>query len=93
METRWVLMPVPTGFAAVAGLDWPPLPVLSRREAEVAAQIAAGHSNKRIARELGLSPHTVKRHVANILAKLELESRSQVAAWWARGFDAAARPD
>ena len=46
------------------------------------AQIAAGHSNKLIARELDLSPHTVKRHVANILDKLALQSRGQAAAWW-----------
>jgi LuxR family maltose regulon positive regulatory protein len=44
--------------------------------------IAAGDSNKQIARALDLSPHTVKRHVANILAKLDLSSRGQAAAWW-----------
>ena len=43
--------------------------------------IAAGHSNKMIARALGVSPHTVKRHVANILDKLGARSRSQAAAW------------
>ena len=34
------------------------------------ARIAAGDSNKLIARAFDLSPHTVKRHVANILDKL-----------------------
>ena len=43
--------------------------------------MAAGDSNKLIARALDISPHTVKRHVANILGKLDLASRSQVAAW------------
>ena len=38
-------------------------------------------SNKLIARELDLSPHTVKRHVAHILDKLQLASRGQAAAW------------
>jgi LuxR family transcriptional regulator, maltose regulon positive regulatory protein len=43
--------------------------------------IAAGASNKHIARALELSPHTVKRHVANILDKLAVDSRGQAAAW------------
>jgi len=54
---------------------------LSVREREVLERIAAGDSNKLIARALGLSPHTVKRHVANILDKLGLASRGQAAAW------------
>ena len=53
---------------------------LSDREREVLARIAAGDSNKLIARSLELSPHTVKRHVANILNKLELATRSAAAA-------------
>lgn len=64
---------------------------LSQREAEVIAQIAAGASNKHIARALDLSPHTVKRHVANILDKLGLNSRGEAAAWW-RDRQAATRP-
>jgi LuxR family maltose regulon positive regulatory protein len=60
-----------------------PLPVpLSAREQEVLQRMAAGDSNKVIARALDLSPHTVKRHVANILDKLNLPSRVQAAAWW-----------
>lgn len=58
-----------------------PMP-LSERECEVLQRIAAGDSNKMIARVLDLSPHTVKRHVANILDKLDLRSRGQAAAWW-----------
>jgi DNA-binding NarL/FixJ family response regulator len=54
---------------------------LSQREREVLQRIAAGDSNKMIARALDLSPHTVKRHVANILDKLGARSRSQAAAW------------
>ncbi len=54
---------------------------LSTRESEVLELIAAGESNKIIARALDLSPHTVKRHVANILDKLALDSRGQAAAW------------
>ncbi len=55
---------------------------LSTREAEVLARIAAGDSNKVIARTLDLSPHTVKRHVANILDKLGVSSRGQASAWY-----------
>ncbi|MGZ5156221.1 MAG: response regulator transcription factor [Caldimonas sp.] len=44
--------------------------------------IAGGDSNKLIARAFDLSPHTVKRHVANILDKLVLQSRGQAAAWY-----------
>ena len=51
--------------------------VLSTPEA---APAAAGDSNKAIARALDLSPHTVKRHVANILGKLGATSRVQAAA-------------
>ncbi|MES2717699.1 MAG: LuxR C-terminal-related transcriptional regulator [Pseudomonadota bacterium] len=58
------------------------LAALSPREVEVLARIAAGDSNKLIARAFDLSPHTVKRHVANILDKLALASRGQAAAWY-----------
>lgn len=58
-----------------------PVNVLSAREMEVLARIAGGDSNKLIARALDLSPHTVKRHVANILDKLAVGSRGQAAAW------------
>ena len=56
--------------------------VLSEREREVLARLAAGDSNKLIARAFDLSPHTVKRHVANILDKLGVQSRGQAAAWY-----------
>lgn len=59
---------------------------LSARELEVLARLARGDSNKGIARALDLSPHTVKRHVANVLGKLGVASRGQAAAWFhARG--------
>jgi ATP/maltotriose-dependent transcriptional regulator MalT len=55
---------------------------LSARELEVLARIAAGDSNKLIARAFDLSLHTVKRHVANILGKLAVDTRGQAAAWY-----------
>jgi LuxR family maltose regulon positive regulatory protein len=66
----------------------PPAPVLAGaealtgREREVLARIAAGDSNKLIARAFDLSLHTVKRHVANILGKLGVDTRGQAAAWY-----------
>ena len=55
---------------------------LSEREREVLERMACGDSNKLIARAFDLSPHTVKRHVANILDKLDVETRGQAAARW-----------
>ncbi|WP_341675693.1 LuxR C-terminal-related transcriptional regulator [Niveibacterium sp. SC-1] len=55
---------------------------LSKRELEVLVRIAKGESNKHIARYLDLSPFTVKRHVGNILTKLDLGSRGQASAWY-----------
>jgi LuxR family maltose regulon positive regulatory protein len=55
---------------------------LSVRELEVLALLAQGQSNKLIARALNLSPHTVKRHVARILDRLDLSSRMQAADWY-----------
>ena len=56
-----------------------PLAGLTDREREVLQQVARGASNKHIARSLSLSLHTVKRHIANILDKLDCDSRGQAA--------------
>ncbi|MDL1860975.1 helix-turn-helix transcriptional regulator, partial [Betaproteobacteria bacterium PRO7] len=69
--------------APADGAAAPPMPQpLTGRELEVLARIAAGDNNKLIARALDLSLHTVKRHVANILGKLGVDSRGQAAAWY-----------
>lgn len=52
---------------------------LSTRETEVLALIARGLSNREIAESLFLSEKTVKTHVANILQKLDVKSRTQAA--------------
>lgn len=54
---------------------------LSSRELQVLERIAQGHTNKSIARELGLSVRTIDRHVSNILAKLNVSSRSAATAY------------
>jgi predicted ATPase/DNA-binding CsgD family transcriptional regulator len=58
--------------------------VLSPREREVAILVAEGRSNAEIAEALVLSKRTVETHVTNILIKLGLERRGQIAALWAK---------
>jgi DNA-binding NarL/FixJ family response regulator len=54
---------------------------LTRREEEVTALVARGLTNRQIASELHLSERTVENHVSNILDKLRLVSRAEIAAW------------
>ncbi len=58
--------------------------LLSRRETDVLALLAQGLSNAAIAQRLSLSPHTVHRHVANVLRKLDAPTRAGAAAQAAR---------
>ena len=53
--------------------------LLSDREREIIACVARGLSDREIAEQLVLSPHTVHRHVANIRRKLGRTSRAAVA--------------
>jgi DNA-binding CsgD family transcriptional regulator len=50
---------------------------LTPRECEILALLAAGQSNKEMARSLGISPNTVKTHVARVYEKLEVQRRVQ----------------
>ena len=54
---------------------------LSRREREIAGLVAGGSTNREMASLLGLSERTIETHVQNVLTKLSLHSRSQIAAW------------
>lgn len=63
---------------------------LTEREREVMELVAQGLSNKLLARQLDLSAHTVKRHLANILDKLDCDNRGQAANLWRRGATAQA---
>ncbi len=60
--------------------------VLSSREREVLDLIAQGARNKQIAGELVISEFTVKRHVQNILQKLEVPSRRAAATFYLSAF-------
>jgi len=55
--------------------------VLTERERDTLKWIGRGLSNKLIARELGISDSTVKVYVKNLLRKLHLHSRLELAAW------------
>ncbi|PIC01002.1 response regulator transcription factor [Caulobacter sp. X] len=50
---------------------------LTGQEVRVLERLAAGRSNKEIARDLGLSPNTVKTHVTNLYGKLDVSRRTQ----------------
>jgi DNA-binding CsgD family transcriptional regulator len=73
---------VPPAAAARAadGGSGPPPDGLSRRELEVLRLLAAGESNPQIARRLGLSTHTVERHVANLYRKIGARGRADATA-------------
>lgn len=87
------LVPAATQIARSAGLPLPRTPrsvefagegqraALTPREREVLALVAEGRSNRQIAEELFISVKTASVHVSNILAKLDLTSRTQAAAW------------
>jgi two-component system response regulator DesR len=54
-----------------------PEPMLSAREREVLALIAAGSTNREIAEQLFLSPHTVKEHTSALYRKLRARNRAE----------------
>ena len=57
---------------------------LTDRELEVAALVAEGLTNKEVATRLRLSVRTAENHVLNVMNKLGLDNRAQVAAWFTR---------
>jgi DNA-binding CsgD family transcriptional regulator/tetratricopeptide (TPR) repeat protein len=76
-ETLDYALAQPRAAPAPAGHPSP----LSDRERQIAALVARGLSDKRIAAELVISPRTAQAHVARILAKLGFANRAQIAAW------------
>ncbi len=60
---------------------------LTDRELEILRKVADGLTNAEIAERLAISEHTVKSHVGNILAKLQLADRTQAAVYaWRQGI-------
>ncbi|YCK33072.1 response regulator [Actinomadura sp. ATCC 39365] len=78
-EAAEAMLSAPAPAAAVPG----PAP-LTEREREVLALIAAGRSNREIARSLAVAEKTVKTHVSNVLMKLGVQDRTQAALYAVR---------
>ncbi|MEO8231054.1 MAG: response regulator transcription factor [Ignavibacteriota bacterium] len=78
-----VLPPLLTGslFSQIVSnaIKIPNSPAMTKRELEVIDLVAEGFANKEIAQKLELSTYTVKSHVHNILKKLSLSTRAQIA--------------
>jgi DNA-binding CsgD family transcriptional regulator/pimeloyl-ACP methyl ester carboxylesterase len=71
----------PPAGAAAGGHAVMPSDGLTRRELEVLRLVAGGESNAQIARRLGLSTHTVERHVANLYRKIGARGRADATAY------------
>jgi DNA-binding CsgD family transcriptional regulator len=65
---------------------------LTDRELEVAALVAEGLTNKEVAARLSLSVRTAENHLLNVMNKLGLDNRAQVAAWFTRTRSPGPRP-
>ena len=82
-----VFSPRLAGFVLDAFADIVPAEVdpemdqLTPREREVLRQIARGYSYKQVARRLSISVKTVETHVSNVLRKLQLSNRHELARW------------
>jgi non-specific serine/threonine protein kinase len=79
VETAKPLTTVPEQWSASTQAT-----TLTRREQEVANLLERRFTSRQIASELHISEHTVDKHVANILRKLNLHSREQVAVQMAK---------
>ena len=69
------MVSMPRGLLQKLGEE--PLGVLSERETEILVLAAPGLSNRLMGKELGISEATVKRHLANVYAKIGVRSRSE----------------
>ncbi len=81
-RARLLLHPVPRQRGAVSADPADPADALglTGRERDVLRLVAAGHTNRRIAETLFISPKTASVHVSNILAKLGVSGRGEAAA-------------
>jgi len=58
--------------------------LLTEREKEIVGLVALGFSNKEMAAHLGISPHTVARHMVHIFEKLGIHQRTSLAVYAVR---------
>ena len=65
---------------------------LTRKEIETLKLIAGGNSNSHIARQLNVSPHTVKTHIYNLFRKIHVSNRVQAVHWASRNMVLADAP-
>ena len=79
LVARVAALPEPAPGSAPGPASQPLVDPLTDRELEVLRQLAAGKSNREIARAVFLSEGTVKNHVTSILAKLGARDRTQAA--------------
>ncbi|PKV97228.1 regulatory LuxR family protein [Amycolatopsis echigonensis] len=85
-DTADGLMTRPTALPASPPSPAPsPQIPLTARENQVMELLAAGRSNRHIARELAITERTAKSHVTQILRKLGVTSRTEAIALWLRG--------
>lgn len=71
-------------FRSEGRRDEPSPDVLTPRERELLVRVAGGDTNRQIAEKLIIAENTVKNHIKNILEKLDLENRVQLAAYAVR---------
>ncbi|MCC2276964.1 LuxR C-terminal-related transcriptional regulator [Streptomyces sp. ET3-23] len=81
-QRRFSLLRTTRTFLREAGHEPPCL--LTRRQRQVAELVALGLTNRAIARRLGISEWTAVNHVRQVLKKLEVSSRVEVASWVAQ---------
>jgi LuxR family transcriptional regulator of csgAB operon len=55
--------------------------LLTNREKKILEMVTAGYSDTKIAKELGISPHTAKTHIYNVCKKIKAPGRFQAALW------------
>lgn len=72
---------LPQLLSAGPGFDYPAADI-SPRELELIRLVAAGHSNREIAEQMFLSEGTVRNYLSNVLEKLELRDRTQLAVFY-----------
>jgi signal transduction histidine kinase/DNA-binding CsgD family transcriptional regulator len=75
------LAPPEPSWPAAASAEESLVELLTSRERDVLAGVAAGLTNKQIAARLGISDRTVQFHLGNVLSKLGVASRTEAAVW------------